>query len=52
MDLNHLYFRQQVELMRADEAQCSESAMAHRKLADLYGSQIEALKGAAREAAD
>jgi hypothetical protein len=51
MDLNYLYFRQQVELARADEAQCSESADAHRHLADLYGSLIESSKEAARSAA-
>ncbi len=51
VDLNYLYFRQQVELARADEAQCSESADAHRHLADLYGSLIESSKEAARSAA-
>ncbi len=41
MDLNYLYHRQQVSLMRADAAACDAAAHAHRGLAELYGSLIE-----------
>ena len=40
MDLNYLYGRQQVELMRADRARCSSSRSSHRGLAALYGELI------------
>ena len=51
MDLNYLYFRQQVELMRADAANCTASGKAHRQLANLYDSLIERRKTAARAGA-
>lgn len=40
MDLNDLYYRQQVELMRADAAVCDRSRTAHRDLAVIYGRRI------------
>lgn len=33
MDLNYLYFRQQVSLLRSDNAACKRSSTAHRRLA-------------------
>jgi len=41
MDLNYLYSRQQVELMRAAEAASPEARAAHMALADGYGRMIE-----------
>lgn len=41
MDLNYLYFRQQVERMRADHAACTASEKAHRGMAELYGYLID-----------
>ena len=41
MDLNYLYFRQQVERMRADRAACTASEKAHRGMAELYGFLID-----------
>lgn len=40
MDFNHLYHRQQTELMRADAATCVCSRRSHQDLADLYGAII------------
>ena len=40
MDLNYLYLRQQVSLMRADRAACGPSRAAHQGLAQLYGALI------------
>ena len=47
MDLNYLYARHQVELMRADAAGCSSSGDAHRELASLFLAQVHARKQAA-----
>jgi hypothetical protein len=41
MDLNYLYHRQQISLMRADRAACDPSRAAHEGLASLYSSMIE-----------
>jgi hypothetical protein len=41
MDLNYLYHRKQVSLMRADKAACAESKASHLGLADLYGAVID-----------
>jgi hypothetical protein len=40
MDLNYLYHRHQIELMRAEKATCAASREAHRSLADLYAVKI------------
>ena len=52
MDLNHLYFRQQVELLRADAAACDQSRAAHQELADTYGDRIASARQALFEAAE
>ena len=44
MDLNYLYFRQQVSRFNADNASCEHSRRAHRRLADAYGVQIAAAR--------
>lgn len=44
MDLNYLYHRQQVSLMRADLASCGPSRAAHEELAQLYFGVIERRK--------
>lgn len=44
MDLNELYYRQQIELMRADDAACDQSRVAHQALADIYGQRVSALR--------
>jgi len=36
MDINYLYFRQQISMMRADGATCGASREAHLGLASLY----------------
>jgi hypothetical protein len=41
MDLNYLYLRRQVSLVRADRAACEASRSAHLGLAGLYGALIE-----------
>lgn len=51
LDFNYLYYRQQVELMRAEAAACRESTRAHRHFADLFGKRIEAGKALARPTA-
>jgi hypothetical protein len=48
VDFNYLYYRQQVELMRAASAACEASGDAHRRLATLYASMIQRRKEAAR----
>ncbi|QPQ55468.1 hypothetical protein IC614_02335 [Allosphingosinicella flava] len=40
MDLNYLYCRQQIELMRAADASCPEARQAHQGLADGYNRLI------------
>jgi hypothetical protein len=40
MDLNYLYYRQQVSRMRTALAACDASRAAHATLAKLYGDQI------------
>jgi hypothetical protein len=49
MDINYLYFRQQVSMMRADGAACGASRKAHLGLASLYLETIakQRLRGAA-----
>jgi hypothetical protein len=37
MDLNYLYFRQQVSQFNADNATCDNSRNSHQELADAYG---------------
>lgn len=41
MDLNYLYLRQLVSLVRAERAACAPSRAAHADLAHRYGSLIE-----------
>lgn len=45
MDLNYLYFRQQVALYCSDNAACDRSRQAHRSMADAYGALICVAKG-------
>ena len=40
MDLNYLFFRQQVEKIRATTAQSDEARLAHEQLARRYESMI------------
>ena len=40
MDMNYLYGRQQIELMRAAHAACPEARSAHQGLAEAYGWKI------------
>ena len=40
MDLNYLFFRQQVEKIRATTAQSDEARLAHEQLARRYKSMI------------
>ena len=40
MDVNYLYCRQQMELMRAEQAACPEARAAHRGLAEGYARRI------------
>jgi hypothetical protein len=51
MDLNYLYYRQQVEVFLADNAACLSSRVAHRDLAERYTKLIESRKTDALEAA-
>jgi hypothetical protein len=44
MDLNELYHRQQIELMRADGATCDRSRLAHQGLADIYGRRVSTFR--------
>lgn len=44
MDLNYLFHRQQVSLMRADAAICVESRHAHSALARGYAGAIERIQ--------
>ena len=44
MDLNYLYFRQQVSRFKADNAACASSRSAHREMADAYGERIAAAR--------
>jgi hypothetical protein len=48
MDLNELLYRQQISLMRAASAACSEARLAHRALARGYAERIARLCGALR----
>ncbi|MCC2981164.1 hypothetical protein [Sphingomonas sp. IC4-52] len=49
MDLNELYFRQQISLARAAGAASVEARYAHRELANGYGRRIEEAQAAARQ---
>ena len=50
MDLNYLYFRQQVSRFNADNAACDDSRRAHREMADAYNVLIaETRNGAVLE---
>jgi hypothetical protein len=44
MDLNYLFYRQQVSLMRANTAGCREARRAHLGLARGYGDAIRTLQ--------
>jgi hypothetical protein len=44
MDLNYLFHRQQVSLMRADAATCVASRHAHAALARGYGNEINRIQ--------
>jgi len=46
MDLNYYLHREQVELMRAEQAEPKAAADAHRGLAELYRRQIEQYRAA------
>lgn len=48
MDLNYLFHRRQVELMRAADAACPESASAHHELAERYAVLIETMQSPTR----
>ena len=50
MDLNYLYFRQQVALIRAERAACDPSRRAHSEMADAYRERIQAQKADGRQA--
>lgn len=41
MDFNYLYFRQQVEIMRADKAGTMSARSAHRRMAGEYTKLID-----------
>jgi hypothetical protein len=43
MDLNHLYHRRGVSLIRAEYARCEQSRSAHRDLAGTYAARIAQL---------
>ncbi|SOB79732.1 hypothetical protein SAMN06297144_0703 [Sphingomonas guangdongensis] len=45
MDLNYLFARHQVSLMRATSARCEPSRIAHIKLAQGYAGRIDTLRG-------
>jgi hypothetical protein len=45
MDFNYLYYRQQVERMRADAAASDSARRAHLGLADGYDAEIARRKG-------
>ena len=49
MDLNYLYFRQQVSQFNADNAACDNSRDAHQEMADVYSSLIAEAKQPACE---
>jgi hypothetical protein len=49
MDLNYLYFRQQVSQFNADNAVCGNSRGAHQEMANAYGQLIAKAKQPARE---
>lgn len=44
MDLNYLFARHQISLMRAQDAGGCEARIAHNRLADEYAARIEAAK--------
>lgn len=44
MDLNHLFSRHQISLMRADTAACSEARHVHLGFASHYAAQIAKLQ--------
>lgn len=44
MDLNYLLYREQVSLMRANGAACTEARHAHRALARAYRLLVERLQ--------
>ena len=40
MDLNHLYFRQQVSQFNAENASCANARRSHQDMADAYSALI------------
>ena len=44
MDLNYLFARHQISLIRAQNAGEYEARIAHHRLADEYAARIEAMK--------
>ncbi|MDF7775985.1 hypothetical protein P1X14_12070 [Sphingomonas sp. AOB5] len=44
MDLNYLFHRQQVSLMRADAATCTSSRFSHLGMAQGYADRIRSLQ--------
>ena len=49
LDLNYLYFRQQVSQFNADNAACDNSREAHQQMADGYSSLIAEARQPVRE---
>ena len=52
MDLNYLYLRRQVSLVRADRAACAASRDVHGELARRYGALIALARSAMRSHAE
>lgn len=48
MDLNYLYFRQQVSQFNADNSECEPARKSHQDMADAYGALIATSKNVAR----
>ena len=47
MDLNYLYFRQQMSRFNAENAACANSRKSHQDMADAYDALIAAWRNAA-----
>jgi len=51
VDLNYLYFRQQVSQFNADSAACNNSRRVHQDMADAYSALILSSRNAPHERA-
>jgi len=51
MDLNYLYFRQQVSQFNADNASCDQARRSHQDMADAYGALIRTSRNAVTQVA-